>query len=167
MPAVMHNYVTKLALPIPELDDGAPHPILRTVWLPMVMHDPAIFQVIVLFAAAHYATYAEPERWHTFYAEILSLKQNALKALLGGLKMANMPRDPSGAKALSNGDEECLIAAIAKMASYEAIYGDAAAVCLPPPFLLTIAFPHCTLPTHFAPRPTTPVHSFHSNPPSH
>jgi hypothetical protein len=128
MPAVMHNYVTKLALPIPELDDNSPVPVLRTVWLPMVMHDPAIFQVIVLFASAHYATYAEPGRWHTFHAEILSLKQNALHALMNGLKMAAVPRDPNSAKALSNGDEECLIAAIAKMASYEAIYGDAAAV---------------------------------------
>lgn len=130
IPAILHNYITKLALPIPELDDNSPRPLLRTVWLPMVMQNPTIFQVIVLFAAAHYATYAEPTHWHAFHAEILSLKQTALRGLLSDLQLANPSRQDKrrGSKKLSGQDEECLIAAMAKMACYEAIFGDVASV---------------------------------------
>ncbi|ETN41404.1 uncharacterized protein HMPREF1541_03339 [Cyphellophora europaea CBS 101466] len=131
--AVLHNYVTKLALPIPEIDNNSPRPLLRTVWLPMVMQNAAIFQVIALFAAAHWATYAEPARHAALYSEILALKQSALQGLLSGLRLANAHLDSAksagGGNArgkLSNGEEECLIAAIAKMASYEAIFGDPA-----------------------------------------
>lgn len=139
VPAVLHNYITKLALPIPELDDNSPRPLLRTVWLPMVMQNPAIFQVIVLFAAAHYATYAEPAHWHAFHAEILSLKQSALRALLSDLQLANVPSQDKrkGSKKLSAADEDCLIAAMAKMASYEAIFGDVAAVSPASPLSLS------------------------------
>lgn len=137
VPAILHNYITKLALPIPELDDNSPRPLLRTVWLPMVMQNPAIFQVIVLFAAAHYATYAEPTHWHAFHAEILSLKQTALRGLLSDLQLANTPRQDKrrGSKKLSSQDEECLIAAMAKMACYESIFGDVPSVSpFPVPF---------------------------------
>lgn len=130
VPAILDNYINCMAVPIPEIDDGSPRPLLRTIWLPMVMHNPAIFQVIVLFAAAHYATYAEPAYWHHFYPVILSLKQIALQGLVNGVQLLDSPRNSNGVgtSTLPSHEEDCLIAAIAKMASYEAIYGEPAAV---------------------------------------
>jgi hypothetical protein len=99
----------------------------------MVMTDPAIFQVIVLFAGAHYATYGEPKHYETMYTEILKLKQTALQGLMAGLQAtASNNTNAAGlrrpARPDSDPKEECLIAAITKMASFEAIYGEPAAV---------------------------------------
>jgi len=68
-----------------------------------------VFQVIVLFSASHYAAQREDR---AFAETILSLKQRALDGIIQSLSAAKgMVRDE-------------LVAATAKMASYEAIYGN-------------------------------------------
>lgn len=175
VPGILDNYISKLAVPIPEIDNNSPRPLIRTQWLPMVVHSPAIFHVIVLLSAAYYAVYAEPSQYPRMYTEILALKQQALKGLI--IDMQNVQstgphtkdRNPSVGSAhssgsesndsayhslpendivrearrtsLSNSEEECVIAAIAKMASYEAMFGDdsqATAVSLSSSFLLSL-----------------------------
>jgi hypothetical protein len=103
-----------LAVAIPELDDNSEMPLLQTRWFPMVLHSPIIFQVIVLFSAAHYASHQ-----HTIALEetILSFKQCALSSLAKALS--------STSKVMVCRDE--VIAAVVKMASYEAIYGEESA----------------------------------------
>lgn len=100
--------LTNLAVAIPEIDGPEKTFLLRTVWFSAVIHSPAIFQVIVLFSASHYAA----QHHDIIYAPtILALKQYALAGIAS---LVTSTED-----ALS--DE--LIAVIAKMASYEAIYG--------------------------------------------
>lgn len=77
----------------------------------MVLSSPIVFQVIVLFSASHYAS---QQKDMAFAETILYLKQCALAGISQSLSSAStgiMIRDE-------------LIAATAKMASYEAIYGD-------------------------------------------
>ncbi|EXJ91962.1 hypothetical protein A1O3_00512 [Capronia epimyces CBS 606.96] len=106
---VLHNYLQHLAVAIPEIDGEGRPALLRTRWFPMVINSPVIFQVIVLFSASHYAAQRQDM---AFAPTILSLKQCALRGIMQSL---------SASKGLAR-DE--LIAATAKMASYEAIWGE-------------------------------------------
>jgi len=74
----------------------------------MVIHNPMIFQVIMLFSASHYAARCGDI---TLAPTILYLKQCAIAGIVNAVSGLNGQA----------GDD--LIAAIAKMASYEAIYG--------------------------------------------
>ncbi|KAI1624613.1 hypothetical protein EDD37DRAFT_648962 [Exophiala viscosa] len=108
VPVVLQNYLQHLAVAIPEIDGAGNSALLKTRWFPLVIHTPVVFQVIVLFSASHYAAkQADP----AIATTILYLKQRALK----GISLAL-------AKGVGVRDE--LIAATAKMASYEAIWGD-------------------------------------------
>lgn len=106
---VLENYLQHLAVAIPEIDGEGQSALLRTRWFPMVLNSPIVFQVIVLFSASHYAA---QQKDMAFALTILSLKQCALRGVMQSL---------STAKGMFH-DE--LIAATAKMASYEAIWGD-------------------------------------------
>jgi len=128
MPIVVQNYLDHLAVAIPELDGESDSILLKTRWFPMVIHSPVIFQVIVLFSASHYASQQSD---HSLARTILSLKQLALS----GLRQSLMSASLSSASAAASTAERIaaapvrdeLIAATAKMASYEAIWGDACA----------------------------------------
>ena len=98
-----------LAVPIPELDGSEETALLRTKWFPFILHDRRIFNVIVLFSASHYAMRsADPT---AFARDILWLKQRALFTLNQALCSTTVFV------------EDTVIAATAKMASYEAIFG--------------------------------------------
>jgi hypothetical protein len=124
VPGIMDHYIHNLTVPIPELDGSATVPLFRAVWLPIVVHDPLIFQIIVLFAATHYATYAHPSQFKSLQLELLSLKQSALSSLI-----RKVQREQANAEGVCT-SSDTLIAAAAKMASYEAIFGDAEAVSI-------------------------------------
>ncbi|EXJ81694.1 hypothetical protein A1O1_07759 [Capronia coronata CBS 617.96] len=111
--AVLHNYLQHLAVAIPEIDgEGEGQTaLLRTRWFPMVLNSPIVFQVIVLFSASHYASQRQDM---AFPETILSLKQYALRGIAESLSSAS--------QGMVVRDE--LIAATAKMASYEAVFGD-------------------------------------------
>ena len=132
VPGVIHHYIYNLTIPTPELDGSSTVPLFRAAWLPVVVHNPLIFQIIVLFAATHYATYADPNQYNSMHLELLSLKQSALSALIqnvqseqgtGSTNASAHPGDRS-----SGSSNDILIAAAAKMASFEAIFGAAEAV---------------------------------------
>ena len=112
VPLVIENYLQYLAVAIPEVDGVGNFGLLKSRWFPLVMHSPVVFQVIVLFSASHYAAQLEGM---AFAPTILSLKQSALQGIYRELAHS------TGAAR----DE--LIAATAKMASYEAIWGDESA----------------------------------------
>ena len=97
-----------MAVDIPELDHPGKKGSLRSKWFPMVITEAATFNVVILIAASHYAA------THSIYgsAEILyRLKQDALWAIKRALQDA----------AVEVTDQ--LIGAVAKMASYEAMFG--------------------------------------------
>ena len=121
LPGVMNHYIANLTIPVSELDGESTIPIFRATWIPVVIHDPVIFQVVVLFAASHYATFAQPDRFTDLYRELLLLKQAALSALSQTVQREDIRQH-------RNGPSDTLIAAAAKMASYEAISGSVDAV---------------------------------------
>ncbi|OAP54814.1 hypothetical protein AYL99_11262 [Fonsecaea erecta] len=108
------HYLEHLAVSVPELDAGSQSILLQTLWFPMVLSSPIVFQVIVLFAASHYATM---DNDMTMGETILLFKQCAIS----GITRALSP----GSKGLAYRDE--IVAAVAKMASYEAVFGDKSA----------------------------------------
>ncbi|KPI40413.1 uncharacterized protein AB675_7449 [Cyphellophora attinorum] len=111
LPCLIDHYVTNLTVPTPEIDGSSTLPLFRAAWMPIVLSDPVIFQVVVLFTATHFATIADPRQFDTARRELLLLKQSALSVLIQ--KVQSEQNTPS----------DVLIAAAAKMASYEAIFG--------------------------------------------
>ncbi|KIW74097.1 hypothetical protein Z517_12507 [Fonsecaea pedrosoi CBS 271.37] len=109
---VLENYLKHLAVAVPELDGDSRSVLLQTSWFPMVLSSPIIFQVIVLFSASHYAA---RQNDMTLAETILFLKQCAISGIAQALS-------PASKKGMVYRDE--IIAAVAKMASYEAIFGD-------------------------------------------
>lgn len=120
LPGLMNHYISNLTIPTPEIDGSTTIPLFRGAWIPIVLHDPVIFQVVVLFAATHYATYADPSQYDQVDQELLSLKESALSILI-----QRVSQD------LNSFPSDTVIAAAAKMASYEAIFGTPDAVSSP------------------------------------
>ncbi|KIW22133.1 uncharacterized protein PV07_12454 [Cladophialophora immunda] len=108
---VLDNYLKHLAVAVPELDGDSRSILLQTLWFPMVLSSPIVFQVIVLFSASHYAA---RQNDITLAESILLLKQCAISGIAQALSPAS--------KGIVFRDE--IIAAVAKMASYEAVFGD-------------------------------------------
>lgn len=134
LPGIINHYIYNLTIPTPEIDGSSTSPHFRATWVPLVIHDPLIFQVVVLFAATHYATFADPSYYDHLSQELLSLKQSALSALIHRVQdeqsIPAYPPASSVAERTFNGCSDTLIAASAKMASYEAIFGSVQAVSL-------------------------------------
>jgi len=98
-----------MAVDLPELDEPEKPGLLRSRWFPMVMTEAATFQVIILLAASHFAL-LQPSSNHG--PSLLQLKSKAISFVRNGLA--------------SDGPSDQLIGAVAKMASYEAMFGDQA-----------------------------------------
>lgn len=128
VPGVLNHYIYNLTIPIPELDGSATVPHFRAVWLPVVLHDPVVFQVIVLFAATHYATIANPNQYKGLRTQLLTLKQFALLALIESVQNERAIDTPPSATDQSCDSRDALVAGAAKMASFEAIFGSKEAV---------------------------------------
>jgi hypothetical protein len=126
LPGIINHYIYNLTIPIPELDGNSMEPLFRAAWLPVVFHDPVVFQVVILFAATHYATFADTTQFNQLYLELLSLKQSALLALIQTVQGQQNTSPTSISQTRASRDT--LIAAAAKMASYEAIFGAREAV---------------------------------------
>ncbi|KIX96437.1 uncharacterized protein Z520_07703 [Fonsecaea multimorphosa CBS 102226] len=114
VPAALDNYLKHLAVAVPELDGESQSALLPTLWFPMVLSSPIVFQVIVLFSASHYAARQNDT---TLAETLLRFKQCAISGITQALSPAS--------KGMALRDE--IIAAVAKMASYEAIFGDESA----------------------------------------
>ena len=98
-----------MATDMPELDEPHQPGLLRTRWFPLVLSEQAIFYVVVLLSASNYASLRYP---HGHGPNLLLLKSRAISSINEALKATDNPIS----------DE--LIGAVAKMASYEAMFGD-------------------------------------------
>lgn len=96
---------------MPELDQGDGSGLLRNKWFPLVVNEPAAFQVVLLLSASNFAvvssTAAADIRPH-----LIQMKLDAVHAVNEALSLAD--------RRLS----DAVIGAVAKMASFEAMYGD-------------------------------------------
>lgn len=98
-----------MALDIPDLDGPDAKGLLRTVFFPFVLTDPAPLHAVMLMAASHYGN-VRGSRSHTI--DILQLRGMAIREINGALE--------DEVRATS----DQMIAAVAKMACYEALFGD-------------------------------------------
>ena len=99
-----------MAVDIPELDLPGNHGLLRTSWFPLVMTEPALFSVIMLLAASHYAS---------LQGDPGSMKVDLLRLRYEAVLSINHSLDVQRPETIN----DALIGAIAKMASYEAMFG--------------------------------------------
>lgn len=99
-----------MAVDIPELDQPGNRGLLRTSWFPLVMTEPALFLVILLLAASHYASLQSDP--HEMKLNLLGLRCEAVQAINSALEVQQ-----------SQYVNDALVGAIAKMASYEAMFG--------------------------------------------
>lgn len=99
-----------MAVDIPELDLPGNHGLLRTSWFPLVMTEPALFSVIILLAASHFVS---------AQGDISRKKIDLLRLRYDAVSMINKTLEAQP----SNTIHDALIGAIAKMASYEAMFG--------------------------------------------
>lgn len=99
-----------MAVDIPELDLPGNHGLLRTSWFPLVMTEPALFSVILLLAGSHYVSLQGD--LGTTKIDLLGLRYEAVSLI--NQKLEAQP---------PNFVHDALIGAIAKMASYEAMFG--------------------------------------------
>jgi hypothetical protein len=123
LPGILDHYIRNLTIPIPELDGISVTPVFRQTWVPFVIYEPVIFQIVVLFSATHYATFADSTHIDHLVLELLTLKQYALTSLAERIRSEHNSRSEIS---------DVVIAAAAKLASYEAIYGTTEAAGRPP-----------------------------------
>lgn len=95
---------------VPNIDppDGSSR-VLRTRWFPFAMMHESLFRVVLLLAAAHNHS-VQP--CSNIQVDRLRLKEEAIRSI--NRSLPDPPREAS----------DWLIAAVAKMASYEAMFGD-------------------------------------------
>ncbi|KAJ5088407.1 hypothetical protein N7456_012023, partial [Penicillium angulare] len=110
-PLLVDHYLIHMAVDIPELDQPGNRGLLRTSWFPLVMTEPALFSVIMLLAASHYASLQEKPS--TMKMDLLGLRSEAITSINNRLEHYHGP----------DFIHDALIGAIAKMASYEAMFG--------------------------------------------
>ncbi|KAI9930009.1 hypothetical protein ASPWEDRAFT_167675 [Aspergillus wentii DTO 134E9] len=110
IPPLVDHYLGTMAVDIPELDQPGNRGLLRTSWFPLVMTEPCLFLVIVLLAASNYASVHQTSM--DLKLNLLSLRCEAVNSINRALD------DRHGAV------DDALVGAIAKMASYEAMFGD-------------------------------------------
>lgn len=101
--------VMDMAVPIPEIDGPDRYNLLRTQWFPLAMTDPATFLSILLLSASHLCSV---QKKSGVAVTLLHLKQQVIEAIRDGLI------DPT------RFCSDALIGAVAKLCSYEAMYGN-------------------------------------------
>ncbi|KAK3701087.1 hypothetical protein LTR37_015649 [Vermiconidia calcicola] len=109
LPRILDHYLSNMAPDIPDLDGPEAKGLLRSRFFPFSLTDAASLHAVMLMAAAHYGNVWGP-RSHTI--DILQLRGMAIREINGAL------HDPGRATS----DQQ--IAAVALLASYEALFGD-------------------------------------------
>lgn len=103
------HYQSTMAVDIRDIDGPEARGLLRTRFFPFIFTDPAPLHAVMLMAAANYGN-LRGSRSHT--VDILQLRGMAIREINTALE------DPNRATS------DQLIAAVAKMACYEALFGD-------------------------------------------
>lgn len=102
-------YLSNMTIDIPGMDEVETRDLLRSRFFPFIMTDPALLHAVMLMAASHY-TSAYGSRSHPI--DLLQLRGMAIREINQSLA------DPV------RGTCDQLIAAVANMASHEALFGD-------------------------------------------
>lgn len=114
--------LASIAIDILELDQPQDRILLRTLWFPLVMTNSCLFLVTMLIAASHYTSAQQKQRQQQHDTPDLALAlPNLLDLRCEALQSINQ------AIGMQHGDgvlSDALIGAVAKMASYEASFGD-------------------------------------------
>lgn len=114
LPAIFAHYIENVAVEMEELDVGEQKGLLRRRYFPLAMDAPSTMYATLLMAASHYCAVSPPQAKGQI--DLLCLKSRALHEINKAM------RHPDPCYALSDG----VIAAVMKMAAYEAVFGDPA-----------------------------------------
>ncbi|KAL4802173.1 hypothetical protein BDV18DRAFT_66924 [Aspergillus unguis] len=109
LPQLVDHYLMSMAVDVPELDQPGNRGLLRTDWFPLVMTEPSLFLVIVLLSASNFAS--------------VQIQPTEMKLRLLGLRCEAV-QEVNKSLEYRPDVSDALIGAIAKMASYEAMYGN-------------------------------------------
>lgn len=106
-----------MAVDIPELDQPGNRGLLRTSWFPLVMTEPALFLVIMLLASSNHVSVRPQPPYDddngAVKRRLLGLRCEAMRATVQALALQSAKHNVNDA----------IIGAIAKLASYEAMFG--------------------------------------------
>lgn len=108
LPCLIDHYLQHMAVDIPALDGPRDTGLLRKSWFPFIMTQEAPFAVVLLISASHKATVCG----QMASVDLLQLRVQAVKCLQRAL---------DDRQACTS---DHVIAAVAKFASYEAMYGE-------------------------------------------
>ncbi|KAL2109039.1 hypothetical protein VUR80DRAFT_3045 [Thermomyces stellatus] len=100
-----------MAVDIPELDQKDDSGLLRKKWFPLVISEPATFLIVLLLAASNYSV-VNTDAAARITPHLVHMKYDAIRAINDAFSLEQ--------RRLS----DALIGAVAKMASFEAMYGD-------------------------------------------
>ncbi|KAL1965495.1 hypothetical protein VTN77DRAFT_5751 [Rasamsonia byssochlamydoides] len=106
---LVDHYLVSMAVDIPELDSPGHRGLLRTRWFPLVISERALFLVILLLAASHYLSVHNGSS--DLKLDLLRLRYEAVHAINEALGTEDHVLD------------DAVVGAVAKMASYEAMFG--------------------------------------------
>lgn len=108
---IFAHYIQNVAVEIPDIDGPNQKGLLRRVWFPLCMTEAATMYAVLLMAASHFCA-INPSQAALF--DLVYLKGRALAAIQAALLRPD--------KAVT----DAIIGAVAKMAAYEAVFGDSA-----------------------------------------
>lgn len=124
IPPIIAHYIHNLALPVSELDGPTETGLLRTHWFPMAMMSRATMYSLLLMAASHYHSLSgspqfesrdEGRKSFVLHPQVIfTLKARALDEINRCLRSDDLQ--------LAVGDTT--IGAVAKLAAFEAVFGD-------------------------------------------
>lgn len=122
-PPIIAHYIQNLALPVSDLDGPSQRGLLRTHWFPMAMKSPATMYSLLLMSACHFHQRFNPvakigdattDTVAVSSPIILTLKANALSEINKCLLSDD----------ISIAVSDTTIGAVAKLAAFEAVFGD-------------------------------------------
>jgi len=106
---IFAHYIQNVAVEIPDIDGPNDRGLLRRVWFPLCMTEAATMYAVLLMAASHYCI-MNPSK--AALIDLLAIKARALAEINAALTNPN--------RAVT----DAMIGAVAKMAAYEAVFGD-------------------------------------------
>lgn len=106
---IFAHYIQNVAVEIADIDGPSAKGLLRRVWFPMCMTSAAAMYAVLLMAASHYCI-MNPHQASRI--DLLALKARALSEINVELRKPDV--------SINDG----VVGAVAKMAAYEAIFGD-------------------------------------------
>ncbi|KAJ9143460.1 hypothetical protein NKR23_g6522 [Pleurostoma richardsiae] len=111
VPSLVDHYIVHMAVDIPELDQKDGLGLLRNKWFPLAVSEPATFQIVLLLSASNFAVVSSSAA-ASIRPHLVQMKCDAIHAVNEAFALEH--------RRLS----DAVIGAVAKMASFEAMYGN-------------------------------------------